>query len=187
MFGSTDTSSSSDTVVDANSHTGETPFDLHSTVDPYVRGSSTFSFELSPHYDRTFQDHSLSRPFDNDLYQQGNPDPRSSYNSPNPNTLQAANSDSSRVQSILGQDPDDKTRKKKRKPTTDSPASSGYQETVFNTSMEYASSQTSTCSGKRGPRDEFSKRAMNAVRARKGCWKCKFRRKRVSIGDCSCS
>jgi hypothetical protein len=61
-----------------------------------------------------------------------------------------------------------------------SPASSGYQEMVFDSKSPRVGSPGSASSGRRGPLDTAARAAVKAVKALRACWRCKFLRKSVS-------
>ncbi|KAF4626905.1 hypothetical protein G7Y89_g11252 [Cudoniella acicularis] len=62
-----------------------------------------------------------------------------------------------------------------------SPASSGYQEIIFDSSSPRMRSPASASSGRRGPLDAAARAAANAVKAIGSCWRCKFLRKNCDV------
>jgi hypothetical protein len=66
-------------------------------------------------------------------------------------------------------------------PSVHSPASSGYQEIIFDSNSAHSSTLGSACSGRSGPLDKVAIAAMRLVKAVGACWKCKFLRKKVNV------
>ncbi|KAE9370065.1 hypothetical protein N431DRAFT_559356 [Stipitochalara longipes BDJ] len=65
-----------------------------------------------------------------------------------------------------------------RRQSVHSPASSGYQEIIFDSGSSRPSSPATP--GRRGPLDAAARAAMRAVKAMRACWRCKFLRKTCS-------
>jgi hypothetical protein len=70
---------------------------------------------------------------------------------------------------------------REQSPSVHSPASSGYQEIIFDSNSAHSSTRGSACSGRSGPLDKVAIAAMRLVKAVGACWKCKFLRKKVNV------
>jgi hypothetical protein len=80
-------------------------------------------------------------------------------------------------QGIRAQNPTEARSTRKRKSTVNTLVNPGYEEHVLD-----FSTQASSTPKRRGRMDKSAVDKMNAVREVSACWKCKFRKKQVSLG-----
>jgi hypothetical protein len=154
-------------------------YEPNSTINQNIRNSPPITLELTRYHHEIYSNQTLQTLGEiNDLQKSLQRQP--SFDTINFSPQRAASSlgSAGSVQSVRGRNPI--RNMFSRRPSMHSPASSEYQEIVFDSYSAHSPGHTSVSSGRRGPMDGFARAAMKAVKAVGACWKCKFLRKTVS-------